>query len=197
MLCATIRPLTHAVRRRPPAAALVAFLCLAGSASAGTITYTYHTDDGGPFSGSVTVDAAAIGHGQINPAEVKSFAFQTPFGAFDSTSPTVSYTGGGGPIPINALGNFTADPGPFFEFANSSDGASLFAPADKLEFQPFQERIGATLGAAAAIDFGHWSQSLAATAVPEPATLTLTAVAGLIGLGCAITRRRRRQPRAA
>jgi hypothetical protein len=65
---------------------------------AGTITYTWHEDDGQLVSGQLLVNSSARAAGQITPSDISSFSWTGLFDTYTAAPPLFP-----NPLPISTL----------------------------------------------------------------------------------------------
>jgi PEP-CTERM motif len=150
-------------------------VCLAAPARADLI-YTWNEDDGQAVTGSLDVNSVALTNGVIQNADVIAFSWSDPFASY-GTSDLAPFTEG---IPISTInGSFTDNT----SFPRSVDG-NLVIPATAGSMSPG----GGFWGDGDIGGTGHWT--VAISSVPEPSTLLLSVIAGVVGLGAWARRRR-------
>ncbi len=174
-----------------------AFAILPRASDAGMITYTWASGgDGSPSSGDLVVNSVAQTNGQIQFADVVNFSFTVHFQTSVATFTTADLANTDFPFAISTA---TAGPtGSFAElFATNSSGSSMNVEFDQNWNLVAGQGLAASLTPSGPFAGSESRWIITGAAVPEPSTLTLTAMAAVCGVACAAVRNRRARRRPA
>jgi hypothetical protein len=168
---------------------LLTGVAIAPRAAKADITYTWHEDDGQNVTGALLVQTAAQAAGQIMSSDVESYSFNigslsNPFTNLDPDT---------FPIPISK-----ADAAPTAQ-GWKLDSTPLLVSFDTQWNVISGETFSVITGPhePAITGSGHWSISVAMTAVPEPSTALVASLGAVAFIAYGWSRHRREQRRQA
>jgi hypothetical protein len=150
-----------------------------GVADAGSITYTWHEDDGQNVTGQLIVSDLALFAGQITQTDVIAFAFDTPRSFFTQAKlfpPTIPIDMTTG-APRASNTSVTSSPSSFSVALDSSYQQISGETWSYFQSDPLHFGNGS----------GHWTITI--SSVPEPSSAALAAIGAVVAYGW--SRRRR------